>query len=59
MLAAVHAEVSTLLGEAPKLAMSKSKLPGDYEALRGLPAVARYVKEQFAELSPSPRRSGA
>lgn len=43
MLAAVHEEVSALLREAPKVDMKRSKLPGDPDALRGVPIHARHV----------------
>jgi hypothetical protein len=47
LLAEVHVEVSKLLREAPtriEPSMAKSKLPGEPEALRGIPAVSRNVR---------------
>jgi hypothetical protein len=44
LLAEVHAAVSVVLREAPtriEPSMTKSKLPGDVDALRGIPAVSR------------------
>jgi hypothetical protein len=44
MLALVHAEVSVVLRETPKVDMTQAKLAGSPEALRGLPVVARNVR---------------
>jgi hypothetical protein len=52
MLAAVHEEVSAVLREAPKVEMTKAKLPGEAEALRGIPATARYVRGHIRHTDP-------
>jgi hypothetical protein len=52
LLAEVHREVSTLLREAPRVEMSRAKLPGDSEALRGIPAVSKTSRGAIRNTDP-------
>jgi hypothetical protein len=47
MLSEVHTAVSAVLREAPRVEMTKAKLPGDVQALRGLPAIGRGVRGEI------------
>jgi hypothetical protein len=52
LLRSVHAEVSAVLREAPKVDMKRAKLPGDPEALRGIPAISRTTRGAIRHTQP-------